>query len=123
MIYGPIKALQIITAEEEIAQTDPASGLDPVIRMKHDTAAKHDRYVVKVDISDPRFAKPIRVLVFLPKGVIRHNLIEIDSYAECTGQFIRLKVAGEETKFARAWNGAIRIMDIPTDVEPKPITR
>jgi len=112
MIYGTIVNFTILTREQDLAQTDPQAGLDGVIHMKHETAAKFDRHIVKFVVNDSRFAKPIAVDVFIPKGVMKNQLIETGTYMECTGQFAKLQVAWESVKYSRAYNGAIRIMDM-----------
>lgn len=112
MMHGKIKSFTVVTVEEDIKTLEQdEKSLVPFIVRKHNLAEKHNRYVVRFEIEDPRFTDCTVVNVFLPKGIIDNNLIDTETYIECGSDSCHLKIVGVEDWFTRASNGMTQIHD------------
>ena len=113
-VYGNIKEFSVVTLEDELRELSKDDrSCESYIREKHRTAEDNGRYVVKLEVADPRFESVhlSQVSVFLPKGVIDNGLLELDSYVDCGSDSCHLKIAGVDDWFDRAGNGATQIHD------------
>ena len=112
-VYGKIKKIEIITLQNELQSLNPEDiSLEGYIRTKHETAEKYDRYVVALHIEDLIFeGSLIIVKVFLPKGLIDNELLELDCIADCSSNSCSIEIMGVIDHFDRAYNGATQIHD------------
>jgi hypothetical protein len=113
-VYGKIKKFVIVDLETELQNLSPENkSLDIYIRIKHENAEKNNRYIVALYIEDPIFEKGylITVNVFLPKELIDNNLLELNSFAECSSTSCSIEILGILDHFDRAYNGATQIHD------------
>lgn len=114
MIYGKIKTFKVVTLEADLqAMTPDDKGCESYIKTKHSLAETNGRYVVKIEVDDPRFNDHNSfVNVFLPKGIIDNNLIDKETYIECSSTSCYLKIADVDDWFDRASNASTQIHDV-----------
>lgn len=111
-VYGIIKKFEVITLEKDLSDLSAdEKSLESYIRQKHKTASDNGRFVVRFEVSDNRFEKAQIVSAFIPKGIIEHNLIEPNTYIECSSTSCNLKIVGVDDWYDRASNGQTQIYD------------
>jgi len=111
-IYGKIKKFKVVTLDDDLNALNPdEKSIAGYVKNKHETAEREGRYIVSIMVSDPRFKDDSKVNVFLPKGIIDNNLIDVNTVIECDSDNCHLKIIGVDDWFSRAANGMTEIHD------------
>lgn len=112
-VFGKIKEYKVITLAEELKSlSEDDKACESYVITKHETAEKHGRYVVKLSVLGNDSNELQFVTLFLPKALVDNNLIEKDTFIECSSDSCHLSIIGITDWFDRASNGATQIHDL-----------
>lgn len=111
-IYGKIKSFEIRSLRKESLTLPKGDWSKETYEKVHDLAEKHDRYIVRFFVNDPRSKNVQIVNSYIPKDIIKYNLIEIGSYIDCSSDSCCFKIAGVDEYFDRHYIMDTQIHDV-----------